>query len=299
MTFSGIILVCVTLITILLFCMMGLLFYFKKWKWKWWYTSIFAFFVLIYFISGRWGFELHDCISYQFINKNNTYNNSSASILISKAFLLDMCPFLVLTLSLFATNKWTINFAKIIAPIALWTSSSTLFLAISINNEPLTIQYVFLGIYPNLLFFMMHYLMMMLALILMMDTKNYKWWWIIIAFLVIFLYIAYIFLIKNITGVNWNLTGLTKNDWIITYHTKVINNGLEIIIYKHYGEYYNLGHFFHIPYPYAPIFLFLSSATMILIIIFLNILIHKLLRKKIFKNNYNCYQKIKKIIIIT
>ena len=163
MSFSGEILFIISIFTILIICLTSLIFYIKKIKWKWWYTSIFALFVLIYFIAGRWGFELHVIFNHHFINNETTRNNFIDSYIISKAFLLDMCPFLTFLISLISICKWTQVFAKIIAPIGLFISSATIFLAISTLNTPLTFQYVFLGNYPNLMFFMMHYLLLILS----------------------------------------------------------------------------------------------------------------------------------------
>ena len=297
MSFSGSILFTITIITIILICLLSIIFYFKKIKWRWYYTSFFALFVLIYFIAGRGGFELHEIFNYHFINKQTTSNNFIDSYIISKAFLLDMCPFLCFLISLTAIFKYTQTFAKIIAPIGLFTSSSTIFLAVSTLNEPLTLQYVFLGYYPNLMFFMMHYLLLIISLILVLTTFKYKNWYLIIAYLLVFLYIAYIFIIKALTGVNWNLTGLTRNDWIITYQTIYDENLDAIITIKHTGEYYILAKFFHLSYPITPVFLFISSMILIIISIYLNKLSHYYLLKFHLLKLIS-YQKIKRIIVI-
>lgn len=300
MSNSGIVLVIITLITILFEGSIGLLFYFKKWKWRWWYTSIYSLFCLIYFVAGRWWRELYDCINHEFISKEITSSNVMDSILLSKAFLLDMCPFLVFVLSIVGIIKQTRSYAQIIAPIGFWTSLTTILLAVSTIDQPLTVQYVFLGIYPNLMFFMMHYLLMTLSMMIMMTTQKYKWWWFIFAFLTIFIYIAYIFLIKYITGANWNLTGLTPNDWKNKdYDFKFLPGSYSYEVY--YGEYEQLGRTFHLAYPYGTVFLFLMSALFVIIFIEINTFIHyyinKLRNKLYIKKNSNEIFRIKSIII--
>lgn len=297
MSFSGEILFIISIFTILIICLTSLIFYIKKIRWKWWYTSIFALFVLIYFIAGRWGFELHVIFNHHFINNETTANNFIDSYIISKAFLLDMCPFLTFLVSLISICKWTQVFAKIIAPIGLFISSATIFLAISTLNTPLTVQYVFLGNYPNLMFFMMHYLLLILSLILVLTTFKYQNWYFLIAFLVMFLYITYIFIIKTLTGVNWNLTGLTSNDWKVSYQTVYDPSLNEIVTKKYVGEYYSLAKYFHLSYPSGPIFLFLVSMILVIVSIYLNKLTHYYLMKNSLRKLLRLKQ-IKEFIIV-
>lgn len=277
MSKSGIVLVSVVIITIFILCIIGIVFSFKKWRWRWWYTSIFATFSLIYFIIARWSKEIIDCINDNYTNVEEVKNNALQSIVISKAYLLDMCPFLMMLLSSCSILKITQKYATIIAPIGFWTSLATLVFAIGTDPSTLTVQYVFLGYYPNLMFFMMHYLLMILSQIIMMTTHKYKNWWMVVAIFTILIYITYIFVIKYITGVNWNLTGLTENDWITTYYL--------------IGEYEELGNYFNLSYPTAPVFLFGVSTIFIILFIQINNLLHYFLNRIInrFYVNKNRY----------
>ena len=264
---SGIFTICATTITLVFILIMGYIFHKFKWKWRWWYSSIFAIGCLIYFIAGRWVSDFHELQGIGHLTTQQVSEQFKPSYLISKVFLLDMCPYLLVVISFFAIFPFLNRIAYILAPVGLWTSCATLYLAVSTYNSPLTWQFIFLGYSPNLLFFMMHYLLMCLSLILLLSVPRYKWHWIILATLFILLYIAYVFVVKFITGANWNLTGLTKNDWIITYHNVLTPS--EIIHHKDVGEYYALGKAVGISWPAAPVFLFVGSGIMVVIIILL------------------------------
>ena len=264
---SGIFTICATTITLVFILVMGYVFHKKKWKWRWWYNSIFAIGCLIYFIFGRWLTDFHELQSIGHLTPQQVSEQFKPSYLISKVFLLDMCPYLLVIISFFAIFPFLNRIAYILAPVGLWTSCATLYLAVSTYSSALTWQFIFLGYSPNLLFFMMHYLLMCLSLILLLSVPRYKWHWIILALLFIVLYIGYVFVIKFITGANWNLTGLTKNDWIITYQNVITPT--EIIHHKNVGEYYALGKAVGISWPTAPFFLFIGSGIMVIIIILL------------------------------
>ena len=264
---SGIFTVCATTITLVFILVIGYIFHKKKWKWQWWYSAIFAAGCLIYFIAGRWVTDFHELQSIPHLTPQEVSEQFKPSYLISKVFLLDMCPCLLVIISAFAIVPFFNRVAYILAPIGLWTSCATLYLAVSTYNSPLTWQFIFLGYSPNLLFFMMHYLLMCLSLILLLSVPRYKWHWMILAVLFILLYIVYVYIVKFITGANWNLTGLTKNDWIITYQNVITPT--EIIHHVDTGEYYALGHALGISWPGAPVFLFVGSAIMVVIIILL------------------------------
>lgn len=195
--------------------------YIQKTQYK--FFCVYSIITLVYFFAARWVSDFNTLIT---LDANA--NNVITSLGMSKVFLLDMCPFLVvcLPLALFFDKKQKI--VQHLSVISIFTGSITLYALVYETKTIVNFEYIFLGIFPNKLYFIMHFnIVLMGVIILVLNQKKFQYFDFAIVIFLGGIYLLYVFLFKTIFNINWNVTGLSINDW------SIINN--------YQGEYYLTG----------------------------------------------------------
>lgn len=137
------------------------------------------------------------------------------SVIISKAFLLDICPFSALAMSVLLMVDPTRKVARSFAPLALIGGLITV-VSLCFDNDitaEWSAQFIFFGLDPNKCYFMMHFMMIMMALGIMLNTPRNGWKGTLLTFIIAVLYYSYVGIIMRVKGVCWNVSGLSLNDW--------------------------------------------------------------------------------------
>ncbi|WP_391592243.1 DUF5378 family protein [[Mycoplasma] cavipharyngis] len=200
----------------------------KKLNWSYCFFLIWSLITLFYFIYFRWSFDYQNYI-------DNTFSIGSYqySVAYSKVYLLDMCPFLSVFFPLGLIFDLKKKIIRQLAVISIFTGSVTLYAIVITETNPITLQYIFLGIEPNRLYFIMHFnLVFMGAMTLAIYRHKTK---IFPTIIIGGLYLLYVYLFVYYRQVNWNVTGLHPNDWSNT-------QGIQ-------GEYYYTGQIFKLSFP--------------------------------------------------
>lgn len=193
--------------------------FFKNEKRKEWIS--YGFWVIIgisfltYFISYRFynqWVDLHD-----YLSNPDSYNltDYSRSIILSKGFLLDMCPFMSLCLSFSFIVDKSKKFSSYLSPFCILGGLITLpFIPYNEPNEPFDANYIFIGTQANPLYFMMHYYLVVFGILAFRRNKNKTWFDIIWLHVVAIVYFSYIIIVSRIYNVQYNVTGTVSNDWM-------------------------------------------------------------------------------------
>lgn len=201
--------------------------------------------LLIYIICGRY---FDDWYAYFFVEDQNLL----PSYAISKALLLDLCPFACFFLCLLLIVDPKRQIVKYIAPFAIFGGCITLFGEILfVVEDNYTIdaiwswKWILFGTNPNEMYFMIHFIQVILGSLILINTKIVWKWSILFGFVFWFCYMSYILIIVNTCEVTENATGMVEYDWIE-------------------GQYSGVASFLPLPFPWIAIVGF-SMVTVVII----------------------------------
>lgn len=153
---------------------------------------------------------LHESIASGGFNPT-TYDGSYA---LSKAILLDICPFIGLMLPFSLMVDPTRQFSRALAPMGLITGLFTILCDIPTNSEAaFTAQFIFIGTTDNPCYFILHSMNLILAVGVLLNTPRYGWKGYLIALGSALVYYSYVGIMMGATGVCWFVSGLSLNDW--------------------------------------------------------------------------------------
>ncbi|WP_353289746.1 DUF5378 family protein [Ureaplasma ceti] len=181
--------------------------------------TFFSIFWIAYFLIMRWVPNLETLLNYGglknlYMNVNG--NEYQYSFIISKVFLMDLCPFMsiFLPITIIISNR-QMNIAKIFAPIGFFCGFITVFFGCtqnSLGNNSLG-QYIFAGIGINKLYFLMHFVLMVLSLIILLNYARFNLLDYFLMLLFLALYLSAVEILVQVFHVTNNATGLVKGDW--------------------------------------------------------------------------------------
>ncbi len=138
------------------------------------------------------------------------------SVQISKAYLLDVCPFAALFICVSLIVDPTRKVARSFAPIALVGGLITIG-SLAFDGEggvpELTAQYIFFGTENNECYFIMHFIQIVLPVGVLLNTPKGGWKGWVLTLLMAILYYSYAGCVMAGTGCRWNCSGLSLNDW--------------------------------------------------------------------------------------
>ena len=148
-------------------------------------------------------------------------NNYEQSIIISKALLLDISPAVGLLLPFSLIFDPSRTFARFICPLALISGSTTIFIQMPFDNNFVkeldfqwTAKWIFIGGEGNEIYFLLHVINFLLPISIYLNTPKGKLLFFVLgSFIFTLSFYFYVFLCKTITGCQWNISGLGKNDW--------------------------------------------------------------------------------------
>lgn len=228
----NIIFVLITLVSVLL--SFGINFRCKKIKNNYWFWSIPSLFFISYFIAFRFydswaSFADYESKNGSIWNREQTENYWD-SIVVSKALLLDMCPFVALVLPLSLVLDKSRRIAQAISPFAILGGSITIpFIATSDSHSELSFRYLLVGINPNPLYFFMHWYLVVWGTLVLSNSVNRKWINILDCHIFAAIFFGYVCFISYMTSTVWNVTGINKNDWMSpTGEYREVNNILKL-----------------------------------------------------------------------
>lgn len=161
-----------------------------------------------------------------------TYDNSK---IISRAFLLDFCPFLVVLLLISLIADPSRKVARSIAPIGVLAGGLVMIVQPGYAPVELTAQYIFLGVGGNACYFIMHFILFIFSLGVMLNTPKGGLPSLGLTTGIAAIFYIYVAIMMSITKCNWFVSGLSLNDW------------------SSIGNYRVLTQFTGIPYYYCPI----------------------------------------------
>lgn len=186
-----------------------------KWEWiTYAFWAIIGISFLIYFISLRFFDQwkaLNEYMNSTDFGKTNLYSHS---ILLSKGFLLDMCPFMSLALNVSFLDK-SKKLRTYLAPFCILGGAITLpFVEYTEPYETFNLHYIFVGSQTNPLYFMMHWYLVVFGVLALRHNKKPKWSDFAWLHIVAIVYFGYIITISRTYGVAYNVTGTVENDWM-------------------------------------------------------------------------------------
>lgn len=203
---------------------------------------------LSYFIIFRWTQDLIDLI-----NNNERNYAGGLSVVKSKVFLLDMCPFLAFLIPVMLIFDKKRQWVPSIAYFAIVGGGITIFgqimfEKIGVNGSSHLLkttwwEYIFL----NKLYFLMHFYIFVMAFIIILNSKSLNWYKVLVAHVYAILFFTYVTIMIFAYNIEYNATGLVQNDWI---------QG---------GQYEVVGKIFNLPWPGQPILCFILVWIWILI----------------------------------
>lgn len=193
---------------------------------------IFAIFCFLYFLIGRYIFD-----AIQFKEITNGTSKYWRDVYFSKILLLDLCPFMAFFLPLITIFDKKRKIARLFAPVTIIGSAVTIF-GQCIWESPLDLfQYIFLGTETNRLYFIMHLLSLLLALWILVVSPTFSWKSCLGCFGAIVIWFIYTISALHIFDVQWNVTGLSINDWVSSN-----------------GQYNTMYLFWMLPFPWIVVF---------------------------------------------
>lgn len=175
-------------------------------------------FFLIWLFVFRFGPDISTCINHTFINPSYY----EESIIISKALLLDVCPFIAVAMCVSLIFDPSRRIARSLAPIAIIGGTITI-CSLAFDgtlNASLTARFIFIGDSVNKCYFIMHFIQLVLGIGTMLNTPRNGWKGTLLTLLVTISYYCYVAIVMAATGASWNVSGLSINDWETTgeYH---------------------------------------------------------------------------------
>lgn len=197
---------------------------FKKWLNNYFFWLLISILMLIYVIVMRFASGWEEYINA--INSGKSFDDMD-DIIISRAWLLDLCPFVAFALPVTLIIDPTRKIASYIAPWAILGAVMVLFMQVPFQdsnssvNAVLNWEYIWSGIDPNPIYFSMHLLSFLMGALVMMNVPKYKSFdclW--VAFFIV-IYFFYVSLVMAFTGCEWNVTGLSINDWMYGEYSMV------------------------------------------------------------------------------
>lgn len=230
--------------------------------------SVFALFILIYFICARYSLDVQSYLSYK-----NDYNSIYRSMYLSKILLLDMCPLMAFLLPITSIFKKTRKISLIFSPITIIGSSITIFGQIIFENVNMDqfAQYLFLGIGLNRMYFMMHFLTLILAIIILIINYKFNYRDCIYTFLFYLLWVFYVSLCTSSLDIKCNASGMVAYDWISPY-----------------GQYHKVYLIWPLAYPQIMFFWYFVVVFVNALIIFIKNVLTKKINNEEMKKIYQC-----------
>ncbi len=248
MTILGIILLVFTALSIIFICLINK--YIKVVTTSYYFYLIVSIGLVIYFVVGRWSGNIYD---YNHMDPHDT--TYMHSVHVSKAFLLDMCPFMAFFIPVSLIFDKSRNIAKVLAPLGLVGGLVTIFggMASATLDPGVTwYNFIFLGQGINKLYFIMHYWMIIMSVIVILNSRTYtRWSWMGIHIVTI-AFFAYVYIIVISFGVTNNATGIVEGDW-----------------YGDYAQYADLANILNIPFPWIPVVCYLIVYTCVMFLMYI------------------------------
>lgn len=211
----------------------------KKFFNNYWFYAITSVIALGYFIGLRWIWDLQD-----WINGDGTNYVGGLDVVISKVLLLDMCPFLAVTMPIWLLIDRRRQYVGCLAWFAIVGAGVTIFGQIMFEkvgpngNSHLQNVSWWEYIFFNKLYFIMHFYIFIMATIVLLNSPNFDWKRIVVSHGFALLFFSYISTMVAIFKIKYNATGIVENDW------------------KPGGQYQVIGSWFDWKWPAVPIVVF-------------------------------------------
>lgn len=179
------------------------------------FWAIIAGFFLIWLFIFRFGPDISRFIHTPITDPSDIQQ----SIVISKAFMLDVCPFAAIGMCATLIFDPTRKIARSLAPIALIGGAITV-CSVAFDESihaALTAQFIFIGDPTNSgmkCYFIMHFIQVVLAVGVMLNTPRNGWKGTLGTLIIISAYYIYVAIVMAATGATWNVSGLSINDWL-------------------------------------------------------------------------------------
>ncbi len=137
------------------------------------------------------------------------------SVAISRAYMLDVCPFFALFILAALILDPTRKVARASAPLALIGGSITIISMSFDQTIPIsfTIQFIFFGEDPNSCYFIMHFIQVIMSVAVLLNTPSGGWKNWLATLIITILFYSYVAICMAATGCRWNCSGLSFNDW--------------------------------------------------------------------------------------
>ena len=254
------------------FSTVGLKFVNKRVINNYFFWAIPAALFLAYFIDVRYFGDWNDFFKDTSFITGNKLTSYGQSITISKALLLDLCPFLGIFLPISLIVDKTRKSSYVLAPFCI-LGGFTVFGSILGGVSPggsveFTYQYLFVGHSGNELYFILHaYLIVMgFMLVFQSNVNKLKYLWTYYAFIIG--YFLYVFIIVATTKVEYNTSGISIRDWLTREQNLAFENGFAVN-----GEYSGVSKVFGgIPFPWIAVLAYFLGWLVITIITLLQVL---------------------------
>lgn len=252
-------------------------FFGKKVVNSYWFWSIPNLLFLIYFIAFRFYSAWSDF--HEFLKTTSIWQSPlldyDDSITVSKALLLDMCPFVAIALPISLIVDKTRRVANAISPFAILGAGITIpFIEYSDPEAKISFEYFFMGGYLRLYFFM-HLYLLTYGVMVLSNSKNRKWINILDCHIFAAIFFGYVCFVSFATKTTWNVTGINANDWESPL-----------------GEYQMVSEIFNLSFPWVMIVSFLLAYIFVVSIVAINIYWkrkhqknYKTIKLKYIKNN--------------
>lgn len=177
---------------------------------------------LIYFISARYVWNMIDYFHLDEAIKKQDHtlgaNNEMwrRSYFISRVFLLDLCPFLTVAISLFLIIDKHRIFVKSISVFGLIGGTLAILFGVGfdmLNPNSNIFKYLFLGDGENRMYFMIHYLLIMICLLVLLNTKTFTKYSFFGGMSIIAIFLIYASIVSKILNITNNVSGVVKGDY--------------------------------------------------------------------------------------
>lgn len=172
-------------------------------------------FWFVWLIVFRFSYQWSDYIAQAKLGFDDP-GSIEQSYIISKAYLLDVCPFVALAMCFALIVDPTRKFARTLAPMAIIGGAITV-ISMSFDtdtNASWTIEFIFFGSDPNYCYFIMHFLQVVLGVGVLLNTPSGGWKNWLATLLVTLAFYGYVAIVMAATGCRWNTSGLSINDWL-------------------------------------------------------------------------------------
>jgi len=138
----------------------------------------------------------------------------SDAFVISKAWELDICPFMGLFMTVSVVVDPTRKLARTAAPLALIGGILIVFIQMPFDDmAEFTAHFIFLGDEPNNCYFFLHAVNLFFSIGVMLNSPKYTWkGWASCAALAA-LYYSYVLIARHALGCEWFVSGTHINDW--------------------------------------------------------------------------------------